>query len=204
LVVRRLPLATIAGITAITAGTSLGGIAYSLYPWAFSPARNWLSDLGNTVLSPRGAIFFRLDMWVVGLALIAFFFGLRAWSRGRGWLVRIPVALAQVSGFVAALALVMTGVFPENRLAAHALWATVLFLALGTAVWFMAWAILAHPHFSRFVSGFAFAVCAVDVVATAVRRHWLEWVAVALLLILVGVLSHSTSSLASRMVHRES
>ncbi len=78
---RRPPLTTIAGIATIVAAVSLGAIAYSFYPWAFSPAKNWLSDLGNTVLSPHGAIFFRLDMWVVGLTLTAFSLGLRAWSR---------------------------------------------------------------------------------------------------------------------------
>ena len=199
----RPPLTTIAGIATIVAAVSLGAVAYCFYPWAFSPARNWLSDLGNTVLSPHGAIFFRADMWVVGLTLIAFFLGLRAWTRGRGLLVRLLVAMAQTSGLVAAVALFMTGIFPENRLAEHSLWATVLFLALAVAVWFMAWAILAHPHLSSSVSGFAFAVCAVDVIAVAARRHWLEWVAVALLLILVGVLAQGTSSLASRRVRSE-
>lgn len=194
------PLATIAGITTIVTAISLGAVAYGFYPSAFSPAGNWLSDLGNTVLSPHGAIFFRLDMWVVGLALIAFFFGLRAWSRGRGLWLRLLVVAAQVSGFVAAVALVMTGVFPENRLAAHSLWATVLFLALAIAVWFIGWAILAHPHLSSLLAGFAFAVCAVDVIAVTARRHWLEWLAVVLLLTLVGVLAHGTSSLASRGV----
>ena len=124
-------------------------------------------------------------------------------DRGRGLLVRLLVAMAQTSGLVAAVALFMTGIFPENRLAEHSLWATVLFLALAVAIWFMAWAILAHPHLSSSVSGFAFAVCAVDVIAVAARRHWLEWVAVALLLILVGVLAHGTSSLASRRVGSE-
>ncbi len=116
------------------------------------------------------------------------------------WLL---VVAAQTSGLTAAVALFMTGVFPENRLAEHSLWATVLFLALAAAVWFMAWAVLAHPHLPSPVSGFAFAVCGVDVIAVAARRHWLEWVAVALLLILVGVLAYGTSSLAARRVRSE-
>lgn len=197
---RRPPLATIAGIATVVAGIALGGVAWVAYPWTFGPATNWLSDLGNVVLSPRGAFFFRLDMWVIGLGLAVFLLGLRAWSRGHGLLVRILVALAQASGLVAALALVMTGIFPENELAAHSLWATVLFVALATTVWFIAWAIFAHPDLSRVVGAFAFAVCAVDVVSATVRRHWLEWVAVALLLALVGALSLTTSTLPARAV----
>jgi hypothetical membrane protein len=200
---RHPPLATVAGLAAVTAGVALGVVAYVLYPWTFSPAENWLSDLGNAVLSPRGAIFFRLDMWVVGVALFAFFLGLRAWSRSRGLLVKLLVALAQASGVVAAIALVMTGVFPENELVAHSLWATIMFVALAVTVWFIAWALLAHPHLSRRIAAFAFAVCAVDVVSAAVRQHWLEWLAVALLLTLVAALSRMTHSLAARSAEGE-
>lgn len=97
----------------VVVALGLGVVASAPYPWAFSPARNWLSDLGNVVLNPRGSIWFRLDMWVVGAALIAFFLGLTPWSRRRGELVKSLVVLAQVSGIAAAVAVLMTGVFPD-------------------------------------------------------------------------------------------
>jgi hypothetical protein len=34
---------------------------------------NWISDLGNTLLSPIGSILFRLDMVIVGVGLAAIF-----------------------------------------------------------------------------------------------------------------------------------
>ena len=120
-------------------------MAYAYYPWAFSPAANWISDLGNTLLSPRGSIFFRLDMVAVGAVLAAFFVGLRAWARGQHIAIKLLVAVGQISGLVGAVALVMTGIFSENDYAAHALWATVLFIALATAVWFIGWAPVWHP-----------------------------------------------------------
>ena len=115
---------------------------------AFSPAANWISDLGNTLLSPRGSIFFRLDMIALGAVLAAFFVGLRVWSRGQGIMVKLLVAVAQLSGFVGAVAIAMTGIFSENNYAAHALWATVLFIALAAAVWFIGWAPVWHSRLS--------------------------------------------------------
>jgi hypothetical protein len=41
---RRPPLATIAGLVAIFVSVTLAVVAYSLYPWAFSPAANWISE----------------------------------------------------------------------------------------------------------------------------------------------------------------
>ena len=78
---RRPPLATIAGLAAIVVGVTLAIVAYVLSLGLQS--RGQLDrDLGNTLLSPRGSVFFRLDMIAVGAVLAAFFVGLRAWGRG--------------------------------------------------------------------------------------------------------------------------
>ena len=175
---RRPPLATIAGLATIIVSVTLAIVAYAYYPWAFSPAANWISDLGNTLLSPRGSIFFRLDMVAVGAVLAAFFVGLWAWARGQHIAMKLLIAVGQISGIVGAVALVMTGIFSENDYAAHAVWATVLFISLATAVWFIGWAPVWHPDLPQRLSYLAFAVCAVDVLSVVERRHWLEWLAV--------------------------
>jgi hypothetical protein len=193
---RRPPLTTVAGLATIVVGLTLALVAYAYYPWAFSPAANWISDLGNTLLSPRGSVFFRLDMIALGAVLAAFFAGLHVWSRGQGIMVKLLVAVAQLSGFVGAVAVAMTGIFSENNYAAHALWATVLFIALAAAVWFIGWAPVWHSRLSYKLSGLAFAVCAVDVISVVERRHWLEWLAVGLLLCFVGAVALGTWSLA--------
>ena len=192
---RRPPLATIAGLVVIVVSVTLAIVAYSFYPWAFSPAANWISDLGNTLLSPRGSIFFRLDMIAVGAVLAAFFVGLWAWTRGQHVALKLLIGLGQLAGLVAAGALVMTGIFSENDYAAHALWATVLFIALATAVWFIGWAPIWHPDLPQKITYLAFAVCAVDVISIVARRHWLEWLAVGLLLCFVGAVALGTWSM---------
>jgi hypothetical membrane protein len=180
---------------AVVVGISLALVAYGLYPWAFSPAANWISDLGNTLLSPRGSVYFRLDMIALGVVLAAFFVGLRAWRRGQSRFVSLLVIVGQVSGLVSAVALVMTGVFSENDYTAHALWATVMFIALATTVLFMGWVHVWHTRLSQRLAYVAFTVCTVDVVSVIERRHWLEWLAVGLLLCFVAAVSLGTWSM---------
>ncbi len=200
---RRPPLATIAGLATIIVSVTLAIVAYAYYPWAFSPAANWISDLGNTLLSPRGSIFFRLDMVAVGAVLAAFFIGLWVWARGQHIAMKLLIAVGQISGIVGAVALVMTGIFSENDYAAHAVWATVLFISLATAVWFIGWAPVWHPDLPQRLSYLAFAVCAVDVLSVVERRHWLEWLAVGLLLCFVGAVSVGTWSMTLSRVPRD-
>jgi hypothetical protein len=153
---------------------------------------NWISDLGNTWLNPRGSTLFRLDMVVVGVGLAAFFVGLRALAREQRLWTKLLIVLAQVGGLVASLALVMTGIFSENDLHAHALWASILFISLAVSVLFLGCGVFFHPRIPAWVTGFAFAVCAADAVSIVARSPWLEWVAVPLLLAFVAQVSYGT------------
>jgi hypothetical membrane protein len=192
---RRPPLTTVAGLTAIIVCVALAVAAYVSYPRAFSPATNWISDLGNTLLNPRGSILFRADMVAVAVVLGAFFVGLRIWHRGQRLLFRAFLLLGQFSGLVAALALMMTGFYSENDHAVHALWVTVLFIALASAVWFIGWAPVWHPRLPQKIPYVALAAGVVDLVSVIERRHWLEWLAVGLLLCFVGAVALGTWTL---------
>ncbi len=189
---RRPPLTTIAGLAAIIVCVALALAAYAEYPRAFSPAANWISDLGNSLLSPHGAIFFRTDMVAVGAVLGAFFVGLWVWHRGQRPLFRAFLLLGQLSGLVAGLALIMTGFFPENDRAAHALWVTVLFIALASALWFIGWAPVWYPRLPQRVPYLALAAGVADLVSLLVHRHWLEWLAVGLLLCFMAAVALGT------------
>lgn len=186
------PLATMAGLLAIIVCVALAGAAYGFYPWAFSPARNWISDLGNTILNPVGAVFFRGDMLVLSPLLLAFFLGLSGWHHGQHWLPRTFLAFGQFSGVVAALALLMTGIYSENDHFSHALWATVLFVALAGATWFVGLAPLWHKRLPQRLPYLAVAACSVDLISVFARQHWLEWFAVALLLVFLGAVALGT------------
>ena len=190
------PLATVAGAASIIVCVSLAGAAYAWYPWAFSPMTNWISDLGNTLLSPIGSILFRLDMVIVGVGLAAFFLGLRALTHGQRIWIKLLIGLGQIGGLVASLAVTMTGIYSEDQNTAHALWASILFISLAVTVMFIGWGLFFHPRVQSLLGAFAFAVCAADVVSIVNRSHWLEWVAVPLLLVFVAQLSYGAWKLA--------
>jgi hypothetical membrane protein len=193
---RRPPLATIAGLASIVIGIGLALVAYADYPRAFSPAANWLSDLGDTLLSPKGSVFFRADMIVIGVAIAAFFVGLSRWHHSQRLVCKGLLGIGQASGLVAGVALVMTGIHPENQYAAHALWSTVLFISAASAVWFVGWAPAWHPRLPQRIPYIALTACAADLTCLMARRHWLEWLAVGLLLCFVGAVALGTWAMA--------
>lgn len=193
---RAYPLATVAGVASIVVCVSLAGGAYALYPWAFSPMTNWISDLGNSLWNPIGSVLFRLDMVIVGVGLAAFFLGLRALTHDQRIWTRLLIGLGQIGGLVTSLAVTMTGIYSEDQATAHALWASILFISLAVTVLFIGWGLFFHPRVPSLFGAFAFAVCAADVLSIVNRSYWLEWVTVPLLLVFVAQLSYGTWKLA--------
>ena len=104
------------------------------------------------------------------------------------------MTVAESLGLAAALALILTGAFPEDTGATHSVASAVLFVSFGTAAWFAGWAFLRGLRRSRRLGYFAFAVAA-STWAFAVLPHayWLEWVAVFLLLLFVAVVAVAMS-----------
>jgi hypothetical membrane protein len=197
----KLPTATIAGVASVAVCTCLAAAAYVVYPqrWAFGPKTSWFSDLGDTWRNPRGSTLFRLDMVVVGIGLTVFFLGLGRLADGQDRRTRSLIGLAQVSGLVGSLSLALSGIYSENQQPAHAVWATSAFVALALGVMLVGWAALAHPGLPTWIGLVAFAACSSDIILVVFRRHWLEWVAVPLLLFFVERVSWGTWKAAQRV-----
>lgn len=186
----RSTLVTITGLLTVVVYLSLTLVAYAYYPASFAPGSNWLSDLGNRLLNPHGAVYYRSAAVVSGALLAIFFIALGASFRRRGGKRAIFMTVAAVLGVIGALALFLTGVFPEDTGGPHSASSAVLYVAFGTAVWFVGWAFLYAPASSRRLSYFAFCVAAATwAFAILPRTFWLEWVAVFLLLLFVGVVA---------------
>jgi hypothetical membrane protein len=183
----RYPLTTISGLLTIVIYLSLSLVAYARYPTAFRPSDNWLSDLGNKALSPQGAIYYRTGAVLTAVLLAVFFAALGTSFRKHGGKGAIFMTIAQICGSLAALALLMTGIYSEDRAAPHSAFSAALYILFGTAVFFVGWARLYAPGHRRRLSYFAFAVVvAVWVFAAFPHTHWVEWAVVFLLLGFVG------------------
>lgn len=186
----RVTLVTISGLLTIVAYLSLSLVAYAYYPTSFTPADNWLSDLGNRLLNPQGAVYYRTAAVLTGALLAVFFIALGASVRRQGGKRAAFMTVAEVLGLVGALALILTGAFPEDLGTLHSASSAFFYVSFGTAVWFVGWAFLQGPGRSWRLGYFAFFVAAATwVFAVLPHTFWLEWVAVFLLLLFVGVVA---------------
>jgi hypothetical protein len=110
----RLPLAFIGGSGGVVAYLVGTFAAYLLYPRSFGPLDNWLSDLGNANLNPRGALLYNAGVVLTGIALVALFLGLREWGRTATPSVRRRMTAVQILGYAAAVTTVATGLVSES------------------------------------------------------------------------------------------
>ena len=196
---RRVTLTTGSGIFAIFAFLALGAASYARYPTAFSVTANWLSDLGNQILNPRGAGLFQFDVILVGVLVGLFYVGLTVWHKRQPTRMRVFVSLSQFFGLASGVAMAMTGVFSEGLHASHAIWAGIFFISSGAAVFLSGLAFLHyHKPFKR-LTCLAFSLAVLEWVLAGVSKvHVLEWVVVALLLVYFGSVAVGTSAVARR------
>lgn len=109
------------GSTVIAAGSVITAIGYSgKKDEAYSPFSHWVSELGETGVSPLAPVF-NLGLVIGGICFVIFMIGLAATRTG--WLRFVYGAL----GVIAGLAGTGVGIFPMNQLDMHALVALTFF-----------------------------------------------------------------------------
>ncbi len=72
-------LSYISGFALIAIYFSFFLLSLAFFPTAYSPMANWLSDLGNSSLNPKGALLYNLGCILTALLEIPFMIGLSAW-----------------------------------------------------------------------------------------------------------------------------
>ena len=186
----KLPINPISGISGLILYLVLSIVAFSFYPSPFSPMGNWLSDLGNNLLNPKGAIFYRLAGILSGAVLLAFFLTLGHWTKGQGKTILILFMLIRVFGLMTSLSFIMTGVFSEDMMPMHSWFSIALYITFGTAIALTGFAVLFSTFLPRWFSAFCFLAWAFDIVSGIFgQTMWLEWVVVAFLIIYLAVMS---------------
>jgi hypothetical membrane protein len=166
-------------------------LAFSRYPLPYSPKSNWLSDLGNPILNPQGALFYNIGIISTALFLIVFFLGLYVWKIEDNKVQIIMLRLTQAFGILGAFCMMMSGVFPINLFTIHAFWSTTLYILLSTGFVFSAAALRYHLAVPRWllILGVSSAVLVI-LTSFFPTIYVLEWITVLLFLlyvILVGI-----------------
>ena len=138
-----------AGIAAVVVYLIFALVAFLKYPRAYGPLTNWLSDLGNPLDNPSGAVFYRLGCMLSGAALILFYLKLGIWNTGSKK-TRVLLTVAQCTGVLSAVSLMITGILPlGTSTEIHSLWSMMLYISLGFFLTFSATALMKNPAFKK-------------------------------------------------------
>lgn len=170
--------------------------AYAQFPARFSPAQNWLSDLGNTSQNPTGAIFYNLGVLLIGLLVLLFFLSISGWKiKNRGvqnWMVN----LTQIFGVLGSIALILSAVFPINHPQEHQILSIALYILLGTGFAFSVSALRYQPICPKWVMAVGLITALVDILSGIFHEVTiLEWITVALFLTYLLLLNMLTRRL---------
>jgi hypothetical membrane protein len=182
----------IASIFVIVCYVTFATIAFARFPLPYSPARNWLSDLGNPLSNPDGAAFYNIGVALTGLALLIFFLDLFRFRLENNKTQTLMTVLTALFGSVGAFGMLMSAVNPIHRLGAHSFWCMVLYISIGTAFAFSLAAFRYHSWYPRWLLSFG-AIVVLFNLGTQIIFHdvcVLEWINVPLLLsycLLLGV-----------------
>jgi hypothetical membrane protein len=185
------PISFFASLIALFAYLAFALLAFSQFPGIYSPLSNWLSDLGNIDLNPKGAVFYNTGVISTGILLVLFFAGLVRWKMPARRVQKAMLLTTQVFGLLGSLAMVMSAVYPINHIAEHRFWSISLYILLGTAFVFSVFAFRYHSSFPRWVLALGIVIGAVDISSGIFQStYWIEWVTVALFLgyiLIIGI-----------------
>ncbi len=163
----------------------------ALYPTAYSPVTNWLSDLGNSSFNPKGSIFYNVGCVLTGVALFPFFIGLHKWHTDEQWR-RFSLIATQVIGSLAAFSLIMIGIFSEDYGWVHSLWSSVFFVLNLIVLVLTGASLFTHPRYIRPVAYYGLIVAIINLVFVLFFvTPIFEWFTVFTALGYVGLLSYN-------------
>jgi hypothetical protein len=192
------PIISGAGIAAAVVYLTFALVAFLKYPGPYSPLNNWLSDLGNPLDNPSGAIFYRLGCMFSGVALVLFYVKLGIWNTGSRR-TRVLLTVAQCAGVFSGVCLIITGVFPLGASTEiHSLWSMIFYISLGFFLTFSATALMKNPAFRRGFGYYAFATAVVNFAFGAILHEvfWAEWISVAMFMAYVLMIAYNSMALA--------
>ncbi len=186
---RRWPLTTVCGVIVILLYCSFTLVSWAMYPESYGPITNYLSRLGNFDESPFGANFYNLGCILTGIALIPFFLSLRVWHTESKPQV-ILFILGQVIGVLAAMALIMIGIFSEDQGTPHMTASSTFFVLNFIVLILISLALLWHPKFIKPIALYGFILDAATLgLELVMHGPIIEWITVFGSLLFVAMIS---------------
>ncbi len=189
---------TIASLFAVCLYIIFTAISFFYYPTAYSPMTNWLSDLGNPLQNPSGAIYYKIGGVLTSSALILFFAGMYSWlnkDKRTNFFIWASIA----SGILMAVAFIVTALFPLGvATSIHSFFSILRFAFTGLFVTFSASAVRRMPSHIRWLPAFGIALAMVNFAVCIsfffVNLYVGEWITIALFIVYILTLSFSNKA----------
>ncbi len=194
----RLPICFSSAVLSALTYVIFAAVAYAKNPQPISPLRNWLSDLGNQITNPQGAIFYNLGIITCAVFLAIWFVaGLSQWRLKDHLVQQRLLFVSRAGGVLTAFALLMSALYPINRLEAHAFWSDANFILFGVSFAFSVAALRYHPLIPRALLYFGGVAAILPSIFLALNNvYWLEWVSISIFIVYIlsiGILSYIIS-----------
>lgn len=187
-------LLPITGFTAVIIYLLFTVISFSFYPSEYSSFNNWLSDLGNPLANPTGAIYYNLGCIITALLLILFCLGLHIWDTGIKR-TRTLLIIARIAGILAALSLIIASLFPLGTFTSvHSISSKMLSTFLGFFLAFSATVLLRHPAAVKWFAIFGYVTALVNFIYGVFLYEVFiaEWISLGMFIIFILMLTHNS------------
>ncbi len=177
-------------------------MAFSHYPLAYSPARNWLSDLGNKVVNPIGAIYYNAGIVITSAWLMLFFLGFSVVKSEENRIQNLMVLLTQLFGVSGCVSMALSAFFTIDNPEPHSALSAVLYISLGTGFAFSVAALRYNPKWPRMLLVLGVLSASFDLVASVFFSSVpvFEWITILLFLTYVVT---SGNSMKKTRIHTQ-
>jgi hypothetical membrane protein len=181
----RFRIAPVLGILIAATYLSFFTLALFKYPQHFSPLSNWLSDLGNRIVSPDGSRYYNSGIILSAVLLAIFFFAAASIRLETNREQRIVLALSQTFGIVGAVAMILTGVFSIDTPIRHSLASAIFRICIGTSFGLSVAALRYFKNVKKWILVIGGVTTLFDLCVSLLfnRVHLLEWPVILLFLI---------------------
>jgi hypothetical membrane protein len=181
-------------------------LAYFNYRLPYSPMKNWLSDLGNKVLNPNGAIFYNTGIVLTALCLLLFFLGFSALKSNKNRIQNLMIVLTQSCGVLGCVSMALSAFFSIDTPAAHSLFSAIMRISIGTAFAFSAAALRYNPKVPRWLLILGVLTALNDMLASVLfsATYFFEWITIFLFLAYVVSIGGSIQGLLDTTTNKNS
>jgi hypothetical membrane protein len=193
-------LTSISGFTAVFIYLVFTMVSFLIYPSKYNPLNNWLSDLGNPLESPSGAIYYNLGCIVTAVLLILLCIGLRNWDTGSKR-IKVLLAIARIAGILAGVSLIIAALFPLGTFTpVHEVSSKLFSVFLGFFLAFLSTVFLRHPAAIKWYAGFGFLTALVNFIygVFLYKVFIAEWISLGLFIIFILMVSYNSLILKNK------